>query len=492
MNAALRAWWRSETSTVRATLAAIVLLGVAVRCGSVTQPMRYDEAVTYLYFVGRPWWTAISAYQFPNNHLLYTVLAKITSGLGGGAPWAIRVPALIAGVAIIPLTYAVGRALFTPAAALIGSALVAASTTLTLYATNARGYSLLVAGYLVLLLLAARVRAEGGTPRRWIAFALVSAAGLATVPVMLYPIGAVAVWLVLVVSLEHPERARADVVPLVGAVGAAGVIAMLAYVPIIRANGLAALTANKFVAGSPWPQFFRELFPSLGGALVSWADPFPLVLAPLLLGALVVGSARSTRVSREGVSVITAALMGSAIVLLATHHAPFARTWLWLLPIACLLVGVGVELMVRRVAPSRGAAALPALALAILASGVAWGLFTDAEGESLDTGLFRGADAVAQSLRTSLQPGDRVLAPIPSNAPLQFYLLRYGADTAVLSTSPAATQRSILVLNRAYGQTVEWAIAADMIDTSRFGPIAPAMHALDADVYVAERKARIP
>ena len=51
---------------------------------------------------------------------------------------------------------------------------------------------------------------------------------------------------------------------------------------------------------------------------------------------------------------------------------------------------------------------------------------------------------------------------------------------------------SIIVLNRAYGQTVEWAVAAEVIDTAHFGPIAPAMHAVDADVYVAERKARGP
>jgi 4-amino-4-deoxy-L-arabinose transferase-like glycosyltransferase len=309
MRETIGTWWKNEPSTARATFVAIVVLGAAMRCASLTQPMRYDEAVTYLYFVGRPWWTAISSYPFPNNHLMYTVLAKLTSSVAGGAPWAIRLPAFVAGVAIVPLTYAVGRALFTPAAAMIGSALAASSTTLILYATNARGYSLLVAGYLALLLIAARVRADGGTPRRWIAFALLSAAGLATVPVMLYPIGAAAVWLALTIGVEHPERARADLVPLAGALGAAAVLAAIAYVPIIHASGLAALTANKFVAASPWPQFFRELFPSLGSALVSWGEPFPLVLAPLLAGALIVGSVRSVRVSREGVSVITAALM---------------------------------------------------------------------------------------------------------------------------------------------------------------------------------------
>jgi 4-amino-4-deoxy-L-arabinose transferase-like glycosyltransferase len=492
MTDAIRGWWRDESATARATVVAILVLGTAVRFASLTQPMRYDEAVTYLLFVGQTWGTAIRAYPSTNNHLLYTVLAKFTSAIGGGAPWAIRLPAFIAGVAVVPLTYAVGRVLFTPAAAMIGSALAAASTTLGLYATNARGYSFVVAGYLTLLLIAARVRAEGGTRRRWIAFALVSAAGLATIPLMLYPIGAVALWLVLAIAVERPAQVRAELAALVAAMGAVAVLGLLAYAPIISSNGLAALTANRFVARSPWPVFFRDLFPSLGDALAGWVDPFPLVFVPLLAATLIVGALRSVRVSREGVSVLTASLTWSAVVLVANHHAPLGHAWLWLVPIVCLLIGVGGEVLLRRLAPRRGVTAIPLVALATVALGVTWGLFTDAEGESLDTGLFRGADAVAQSLRTNSQPGDRVIAAIPANAPLQFYLNRHGADTAVLSTPAPATRRDILVLDRAYGQTVEWAIAAGMIDTSRFGPIAPAMHALDADVYVAERKVRSP
>ena len=339
----VRAWWRDETWPTRIAVVVIIGLGVAQRAVLLGQPMRYDESVTYLYFAGRSWYTAISAYQFPNNHLLYTVIAKATSSLMHGAPWALRLPAFLAGVAILPLTYTVGRVLFTPASALIGTALVAGSTTLTLYATNARGYSLVVVAYLLLLLLGARIRAGHGRSTIWIAFACASAAGLATIPTMLYPMGAAAMWLALVLIVDRGRAARRDLLTLAAALAAAVLLAGLAYLPIINANGIAALTANKFVVSSPWPQFFGELFPSLGHALAGWSQPFPLLLLPILMGALVVGVARSTRISHEGVSVMIAGLMWSAVVLLGNHRAPFPRTWLWLLPIACLLVGVSVE-----------------------------------------------------------------------------------------------------------------------------------------------------
>src|SRR5260370_33630622 len=103
---------RSALSAVAIVFGLGLVLGVAL----LTQPMRYDEAVTYLYFVGRSWHTAISSYPFPNNHVLYTALAKVCSDLTHVAPWAFRLPALLAGLAVVPLTYAVGCALYPPAA----------------------------------------------------------------------------------------------------------------------------------------------------------------------------------------------------------------------------------------------------------------------------------------------------------------------------------------------------------------------------------------
>lgn len=492
MIAALRAWWEGEDAAARGALVLIVLAAAVARAASLGQPMRYDESVTFLYFIGRPWGTAISSYQFPNNHLLYTVAAKLTSLLGGGAAWALRLPAFVAGVAIVPLTYAVGRALFTRASGLIGAALAAGSTPLILYSANARGYAFVVAAYLGLLLIAARIRDAGATRRRWIAFALVGGAGLATIPVMLYPLGAVALWLALALVVERGTAAGPTLAGLAAALAGAGLVALVAYAPILGANGLAALTANKFVAASSWPHFYRELLPGIAGALASWGQPFPLPVAVLLALAAAAGAAGSMRITREGVSVLLAAYVWSAALLIATHRAPFPRTWLWLVPVAALLVGVAGDRVLRLPWLSRAASHVPAISAAAALAAVAWGIETHAVARSLDTGVFQGAHDVAQALATRAQRGDRVLAWIPSNAPLQYYMLRAGADTSLLSTPDSATTREIIVLNENYGQSVPWAVAVGMVDTARFGPIAPAMHARDGDVYVAELKAGHP
>ncbi len=490
MIAAIATWWRDEDLPTRLALLGIVLAGGIARFSVLGQPMRYDESMSYLYFVGRPWATAITAYPFPSNHLLYTVMAKLTAPLGHGAPWALRLPAFVAGVAIVPLTFAVGRVLFTRTAALMGAAITAGATPLILYSANARGYAFVVAAYLLLLLVGARVRHGGGRCCEWVAFVVIAAAGLAAIPIMLYPLGAVALWLALVLCVERGRRAWPALGGLVAALVAAVALALLAYLPIIAANGLAAIVANRFVVPSAWPQFFAQLAPSLARTVASWAQPYPLALVVPFGVVAFAGVGWSTRASREGVSVTLAAYVWCAVLLLATHRAPFARTWLWLLPVVALAVGTLGDALVSRPRMRVLTPYLPALAAVLAAAGVSLGFATGAVGAMGQSGVFAGAEQIANALATQAQPGDRVLAAVPSDAPLRYYMLRAGADTALLSTPESVATREIIVLNATYGQTVPWAIATGMVDTARFGPIAPAMYAADANVYVAERRER--
>ncbi len=490
MITALQRWWRTEDLPTRLALLGIVLAGGVARFFALGQPMRYDESVSYLYFVGQPWATTITAYPFPSNHLLYSVMAKLVAPLGGGAPWALRLPAFVIGVAIVPLTFAVGRVLFTRTAALIGAALTAGATPLILYSANARGYAVVIAAYLSLLLIGARIRHHGAQCCEWVAFALIAAAGLAAIPVMLYPLGAVALWLALVLCVDRGWRAWRGLVGLGASLVGAVALALLVYLPIIAAHGIDAIVANPFVSPSGWPQFFAQLTPSLARMLDSWSQPYPLAVAVLLGVLALAGVVWSTRVSDEGISVTLAAYVWCAILLLATHRAPFARIWLWLLPVVALAAGTLGDALVSRLRGRVLRPYMPAFAVAVAVAGVSWGLATDAVGAMRQSGVFAGAEQIAAVLATQTQPGDRVLAAIPSSAPLRYYMLRAGADTALLSTPDSVATREIIVLNAAYGQTLPWAIANGMVDTARFGPVAPAMHAADGNVYVAERRGR--
>ena len=60
--------------------------------------MRFDEAFTFLRFASQPLLEGLTTYAEPNNHLFHTLLVHISTSLFGDQPWAIRLPALLAGV----------------------------------------------------------------------------------------------------------------------------------------------------------------------------------------------------------------------------------------------------------------------------------------------------------------------------------------------------------------------------------------------------------
>lgn len=462
----------------------ITALAAISRLADLRQPMRYDESVTWAYFVGRPWSTVVGSYQFPNNHVFFSILAKLTSSLAPFQPWALRLPAFLAGVAIVPLTWAVGRRFATPAVGLLGAALAAGSTSLMLYSTNARGYSLVAALFLVLLLLADRLRVTARTAD-FVAFAVIGALGAYTIPVMLYPLGVAATWLLLAAPRVPRERRRRLIAGTLLASAGAGVLALVLYLPIIRSAGLAALTGNAFVRPTPWRSFVADLPRHAAETLLVWTDPLPWWSALLLLVLALAGVWRRERSDRPSLVVATALWCG--VLLTATHRVPFVRVWLFLLPLFLLAVARGI---VRVASRRRGAAlATSPLTAAIVAAAVATlALLGDTVRASDDTGAFPAAREVTARLASELRPGDRVLAPIPTNGPMLYYFSARGLDTALLTTPPERTRRAWLVLQPARGRTLQWAVSVGMIDPAVYGQPSLVMQRPDVELWRSERR----
>src|SRR3954471_17324529 len=92
-------------------LAAVSFPGAAVRMAYVrSESMRGDEAFTYNEYASKSL-ADVFNYTFPNNHLLNTLLSSLATARLGRAPWVVRLPALVAGVLLIPATYLLVRRL---------------------------------------------------------------------------------------------------------------------------------------------------------------------------------------------------------------------------------------------------------------------------------------------------------------------------------------------------------------------------------------------
>ena len=100
----------------------------------------------------------------------------------------------------------------------------------------------------------------------------------------------------------------------------------------------------------------------------------------------------------------------------------------------------------------------------------------------------RSAREVTERLNDSLRPGDRVLAPIPTNGPLLYYFSARGLDTAMLNTPPESTRRAFLVLDPARGRTLDWAVSVGMIDPAAYVTPTLLLRRADVELWSSDRR----
>src|SRR6266567_3613254 len=88
--------------------AAIIILALLLRAAPLAQSLWYDEMVTLVNFVGQPWSSIVKGEYSPNNHILFTLLAKLVtpeSGAIADITILLRLPSLIAG-SFVPIALA--------------------------------------------------------------------------------------------------------------------------------------------------------------------------------------------------------------------------------------------------------------------------------------------------------------------------------------------------------------------------------------------------
>jgi hypothetical protein len=426
-----------------AAFGGILVAAVLVRVEFLFQPMRYDEAGTYVHYASQPLYIGLTAYTAPNNHLLHTFLVHVSTAIFGDQPWAIRLPALVAGILLVPATYLAGRLLYGRSAALVAAALVATSSVLVEYSTNARGYTLVALAFMLLLALGAHLP-RTASPAAWTAFAILGALGLFTVPTFLYALGAAVAWLGVETGLERRELLRSRLLPAL--VGCTALTAGL-YAPVIAVSGLDSLVGNRFVESRTWSYFAEHLPSSLADVFRAWHRDQPVLLWIALAAAFALGFLLHRRVGRTSVSPWLGLIAFVPPSLAAQRVVPFERTWLFALPLYLLTASAGLVLLGRRFKSSRWhSIAVPVAAMALSALLTGKAVASQAVYHSEDTSTFRDAPEVAAFLAGELRPGDRVLVVPPADLILEYYLNMLRFDAGGLLYSDFSARRYLVVV----------------------------------------------
>jgi mannosyltransferase len=214
------AWW---------PLIALTLLAAPLRLATLgSQSLWYDEAFTPVHVLRAGLGATLHNVAHTENTppLWYLLEWAVTRVLGEGAV-ALRLLSALAGIATVPVAWAIGRELQGPPtrrAAFVGAAFVATGPLFVWYSQEARAYGLFVLLVSLAFLCFLRALAEP-TRRRMGAFALAAALALLTHYFAVFLLAPMVVWLLW----RYRMRAWVAVAP--------PILAGVALIPLIVAQG---------------------------------------------------------------------------------------------------------------------------------------------------------------------------------------------------------------------------------------------------------------
>ncbi len=415
------------TYLYRAAWLALLVVAAVLRATHLGDDVTYDEASTVVYFARAPWPTTISDTFTPNNHLLNSAVVKLVLLTVGDRPLAWRMPAFLAGLAVLGLTAALARRLFGRAAALVATAVVALSPPVLHFATRARGYEPALAFGLAAWWFIETARAGRGS--RW-------RSGPSSVLFVL-PLAFYDLWL----TLKTEPRRWAG---WLGIWAAGGALAAAGYLPAILARVITVSRAGPAGRAAFMPIWVQGPYEPWYFGLrteTTWGVGGPWLWLPLYAAGLATLFLKRSRV---------AILVGfggviAALALAADVKIPM-RVFNYAVPVAAVALGAAGAWLAAKLSPRArvvGGAVVVAAATALAWAGVSRGIFERAGRSGPAPGVSRLAAALEE-----LGVRDAPLVVLPRYVvTLQYYLEREpGGASVAFETADGVFTRRVLVL----------------------------------------------
>jgi hypothetical protein len=452
-----------------AALAAfLVIMAAAIifRLVRINDGMLHDESYTFMVFSSTTLITPLTDYHLPNNHVLNSLLIYFSTHLFGIQPWAIRLPALLAGLLLILATYALAKIMYDKYTGLLAALFVAILPGAIQYATTARGYSL-VALFTVLALWLANYLRSHKNLFAWSMLVLCSTLGFFSVPVFLFPFGMVFAWLFFENFFADPGEygSRINFLKYWLLAGfSTAVLVLLCYTPIFIYTGVKAVFANEWATPKAWVGYIPSIPDYLKYAWIEWTNGFSPVWTYALFVGFLLGLVFHRHITHQCFPLQIAAFIWLTALMLvqrpigvtkiwAFFQAPFliwcAAGWMGLLKIVSLKfkrisslppIAIGVVVLILAVGAVRAVPGIPQR----------WAVKSVEE----DTALF---------IMDQLEPQDLIVAAPPFDSSIWYYSYLNGVDKRHFSKH-LLFDRIFLVFSPTRDQTMMFALQANGLD----------------------------
>lgn len=351
-------------------LAGLMALAAVLRGIALNQQLWYDEMTTLVQSVRRPLGEILTTYASQNQHLLYSVLARMSMNLFGDHIWTLRLPAVLFGVLAVPALYFCARLWTTKREALLACALLTVSYHHVWFSQNARGYTGMVFWTLLTTFLFARANREQHT-RLWLWYGAATALGLYTHLTMAFVTAGhflVFLWSAFEEKLPRAFRlgwhANGRVAkPLMGFV-TGGIFTILLYAPILpKVLHKTVGEATKTSLASEWTNPLWLALEAMRGLAAGVGGKFGLIVLPAAGLILLAGLWSTWRENRAATALMVLPGVLTGGVMLVLEHNLWPRFFFFAIGFAFLVLMRGALDVCARLAAALGKPA----------SGAAWG-----------------------------------------------------------------------------------------------------------------------
>ena len=439
-------------------LGGITLIGLILRMLDINQSIAYDEAYTFIHFASREFKHILADYSAPNNHIFHTILVGVSYRTFGGQPWALRLPAFLAGVLMMPATYIAARRFFSSQQALAASGLIAITPLFINYSANARGYTFLALFSLLLANFAGILVSRHDSKPALVAFTLTAALGFYTIPIFLYPMAGISLWVGVTYLFENePLQIKWRRLGIfLGACMLSLLLTVVLYFPvIIFGSGLSSIIGNEIVRSLSWSTFLENLDPRIIRAWNKWMIGFGTAAEYLFMGGFFVSLFFYRKISNQKLPLQVFLVLAVAILLALQRVSPLPRIWLYLAAFYLIFAAAGlvwlVSLPLQQIAGPTHTGRILAVAIPL----VILGAFANMLIARAQNPVFQDRDLLpeyyaADYLAEHLKPEDTIVAAGPVDIQTAYYLSHHNIsfDRFYKRDHPVEIQNALVMLRK--------------------------------------------
>lgn len=358
------------------TVAALLVVGAALRLHRLGEGLWFDEIQTLVDYVRLPLGRIVTTFDSQNQHLLYSISAKLAVAALGESASALRLPAVIFGVASLWAAYRFGREVAGVRTGLLTAGLLTLSYHHVWFSQNARGYTGLLLWTLLGSLAFLRLLRDPEAGWGWIlVYGLAMALGAYTHITSAFTSAAHAV-LLLALAWGARQRSPKGWIRPALSLGASALIGLVLYAPVLPQFIHTLLTPGPHAAATAWQNPLWLAAETLRGL----AAGLPGGWAGLVAGVVVIGAGLWSIWREEKGVVVLLVLPGvfTGAAMAAISHNLWPRFFFFSAGFAALIAVQGGFALARLVLRERGVwAATAATLLVTLGSGLtvprAWG-----------------------------------------------------------------------------------------------------------------------